>query len=309
MRPFRATTVFVFSLLCAGAASAEDARAVLDRAIAAHGGAARLERTKRGHLQATMEGRLGGVLCKVECEETFDLPDRYRRTIEGSGNGMPFSMEYAFIGKKGWIRQGILPARDTPALKQLTVAQHWQAILALLLSLCDKDVQLAPLPDETKGKRTLAGIRATTPQGVGDFYFDKSTGLLARTQKTIPNLMDAADVKGETVYEDYRDIQGIHYPMKWKVSAGETAALTITLSSIEFRDKIDESVFLKPQTPDAANPAEEPRSAPSSSDAEKSPVNWDRVLIVATLSMGVVVGALWFLVRASKRGKRETPPG
>jgi hypothetical protein len=304
--PYQSVFVCLF-LLAAARAPAEEAHALLNRAIEAHGGEARLERTKKGRLKARMEGRLGDAAYKAELEETFDLPGRYKQINDGSSNGMSFHMECAVTGKKGWVRQGTAPARDFVVLEPPPVARHWHAILAQLLLLRDKDFQLTSLPDETKDERTFAGIRAVSPQGVADYYFDKTTGLLARAKSPMPNLstlQDGQQTMGESLYGDYSDIQGVHYPRKFLINAGKAYSLTITLSSIEFLETIEASVFDKPQTP--AEPSRE--DGEDREKGEKTPVNWDRWLIVATVSAGVVVGAVWLIVRVSKREKRETSP-
>lgn len=277
-------------LLYAGAAAAEDARALLERAIEAHGGAARLERTKKGYLKGKVEASQGNVASKYELEETFDLPARYRRTFNGSDNDTPFHLDMAFTGKEGWVRKGDGPAHDGSVREQLTLVQHWHAILAMLLLLRGKDIDLTPLPDETKEGRAFAGLRAASRQGSSDVYFDKSTGLLARSKRVMPELLGGKEATVESFYDDYRDIQGIHYPMKIRTVAGDAFVTTVTLSVVEFRDQIDDSIFLNPQS------------------SEKTPVNWRKVLIVLALTSGGLLGTLWLIVRVSKRGKREAPP-
>lgn len=277
-------------LFFAGTAAAEDARALLERAIEAHGGASRLERTKKGYLKGKIEASLGKDTTQVELEETFDLPGRYRRTVSGSVNDAPFRLDYAFIGKEGWIREGDGPVRVVSAREQLPVAQHWHAILAMLLLLRGKDIDLTPLPDETRDGRTFAGLRAATRQGSSDAYFDKSTGFLARSKRAMPEPLGGQEAIWESFYEDYRDIQGIHYPMRIRSVASDASVTTVTLSVVEFRDKIDDSIFHNPQS------------------SEKSPVNWNKVLIGVAVASGAVLGTLWLIVRAAKRGKRETPP-
>ncbi|HTU92485.1 MAG TPA: hypothetical protein VMF69_20555 [Gemmataceae bacterium] len=324
MHSYLLTCVYAFLIfLVAGTTSAEEARAVLDRAIRAHGGADRLERTNKGHLKGRIEGSLWNFASKVVFEETFDLPERYWRSIDGNVNGEPYHLEYAVTGTTGWIRERTDPPRAISVPEQLRAAQHWHAILTLLLSLRDKDVRLASLPDKTKDGRTFAGIRTTTPHGSGEIYFDKSTGLLAQIQGAMPALPartergmpDAQGGRAASVnlYDDYRDIQGVHYPMKIKAVSGENTLAVVTFSSVEFLDKIDDSVFLKPQTPGAGGPAGEDVARATSSgspreDGEKTPLHWDKRLLIATVCTGVFIGALWFIVRASKRGKRETPP-
>jgi outer membrane lipoprotein-sorting protein len=300
MRSCFLTSVFVsLFLLLAGAASAEEPRALLDRALSAHGGAARLERTKKGHLKAKSEGNQSNVPFKVEIEEWFDLPSRYKEISDGSSNGAPYHVEKVVTEKESWIRGGTGPMHYLSP-REAAYRAALASLVSNLLLLRDKDIQLTSLPDKNQDGRTFAGIRAMNPQGSSDFYFDKSTGLLAQTQ-VMPNRIRGREEIEETFYEDYRDIQGIHYPMRFKTSSGKTYSATVTISSIEFSDKIDESVFLKPWLPAAESQA-------SSENVEKTSAPRDTMLIIATVGAGVVIGAVWFIVRACKRSKRETPP-
>lgn len=286
-------------LFLAKAASAEEPRALVDRAIAAHGGADRLERTKNGHLKAKSEGHQLDVTFKFEIEEWFDLPNRYKRIKVGSIKDKPFTREDGSTEKESWDREGTGPIRTSSVGQPMPVGHHWHAILVSLLLLREKDAQLRSLPDEMKDGRSLVGFHADSSQVKGDFFFDKSTGLLARTQQTRQNSLGGQEVIADTSYDNYRAIEGIQYPMRFKATAGKTYSATLALSSIEFGGKIDESVFKKPQIPEAESVRE---------NEVKTPAPRDRTLIFATVAAGVVVGAVWFIVRVSKRGKRETPP-
>src|SRR5262245_17406416 len=111
----------------ASCAQADEATAVLERAIQAHGGAARLERTKRGHIKAEMKGKLPGNVFQVTWEETFDLPNRYRWKIEGTKSGSSCDMELGFDGRKGWSRQGQFLPQDARGGEPLPLESSWHA--------------------------------------------------------------------------------------------------------------------------------------------------------------------------------------
>lgn len=297
-------------LLLAGAASAEDARAILDRAIQAHGGAARLERTKKGHFKGNCEGIKPDGPFRYEIEEWFDLPVRVKRVVDSiSSNGTSTHVEWLCMGKESWIREGTKRVQNASLpVSQSTEQQQWYAILAMLLLLREKDAQLTSLPEEKKDGSTLAGVHVVYSQLEGDYFFDKSTSLLRQSKTIRPREKTTVEFR----YDDYRDIQGIHYPMRINVTE-ETYSSTFTLSSIEFLDKIDSNVFAKLQTAAAEGTGEETgarkTSSPSTGErSDKTPEQRNQVLIVVTVVAGVIVGAVWFIVRASKRGKQEPPP-
>lgn len=304
-------TILVFSTppLCTNIAPAEDARALLDRAIKAHGGEERLQLTKKGHLKAKTEVNRLRLTSMFEIEEWFDLPSRFKRIVDTIANGVPIHQEEGFIGGKSWSREGTGPVLESPPL-----LPPWNDFLTELLLLRDKNAQLATLADDSKVGRPLAGLRAIYAQNKRDYFFDKSNGLLvARIGSTnrSPSSQFGPDEKIRTFLDDYRDIQGILYPMRWKVVT-DTYSSTITISSIEFVNKIDEKVFQRPRTPvaverETGSTARDTASHAAADDSEKSPQPKNWLLFVVTVGGGLIVGALWFIVRANKRGKRDAP--
>jgi hypothetical protein len=296
-------------LLLAGRAGAEEARAVLEKAIQAHGGADKLERTKRGRLKASVNGRLAGSVIQVTWEETFDLPGRFHWSAEGTAGGKAYSEEQAFDGTRGWSRQAKLPPQDIRVPKPEPLEWHWHAILAQLLLLSNKDTELKLLGEEMRDGRRLVAISARMPQAAADLYFDRTTGLLARRVSPLPNF-DAAKGKtveiGEFVYDDYKEVQGVQYPMHSKAT-GPRSSLDIKITSIEFLDKIDDDAFAKPVV--AAPPEAPSHPEPPAPPSEEPPARWDLRLVVATLAVGSFVGVVWLLVRGSRTRKEETGSG
>jgi hypothetical protein len=294
---------------------AADARIVVDKAIQAHGGEARLARTKTGRLKANVVRTTVGVeVFKARWEEIFDLPDRYRRVIEGIENGSGVRMELVVNGKIGWMRRDGGVLTDFPVPEPLPVEQHWHAMLAQLLLLRSKNARLTLLGDERRDGRSLVGVRVVSPDTEAVLHFDKITGLLARARRPLANFMPGREGVGETSYEDYRDINGIRYPMRINNSNGDADTIHIALSSIDFLDKIDQSVFAKPavavEDPAGGRAQGEASDRTDASDTPSvdSSARWDVRLIAATLGMGIFVAGVWLFVRVSKRRRQETHP-
>lgn len=306
MRSFVSKTCLVCAFfLTAGRAWTDEAAAVLKRAIEAHGGAARLERTKRGHLKAEWKGERRGLAFDLIREETFDLPARYRLRVKGTEGGTVSDMELAFDGRKVWNRQGQRPPRYEPWATQLPLEGHWHAILVLLLQLQNKDAELQFLGEEAKDGRRFIGIRAVSPRVTADLYFDKATGLLARTRQPRPDL--GKDLISETVFGDYREISGVQYPMHKEETVKNFYSLDIRIISLELIDQIDESVFAKPAEATPPEPPAPPDEPPDERPKDESPARWDMRFLVATLAVGSVVVVMWLIVRGSKGRKQETP--
>lgn len=288
-----------------GRACADEARTVLEKAIQAHGGADKLERTKRGRIKALVNGKSNGESFQWKWEETFDLPGRFHWTVEETAGGKTVIKEYLRDGTRGWGREGKNPFQKAHVPQAEPLEEHWHAIPAqLLLFSRSKDTELKFLGEEMKDGRRLAILSVRSPRTTADLYFDRATGLLARAVRPVPGL---AEVNiAENTYDDYKQIQGVQYPMHSKAT-NPKFSLDIKVASIEFLDKIDPGEFAKPVEADAPQTPSPPEQPDSSSD--ETPARWDMRLVVATLAVGAFVAVVWLLVRGSKTGKPETGSG
>jgi hypothetical protein len=280
----------------------------VEKAIRAHGGEARIARTKIGRLQAKADGTLFGVTpFRVNWEETFDLPRRYRQSIEGTRGGDRVQWAFAITGREGWVHQAPAAPKTIPVVPRLAVEGHWQTILPHLLLLRDKDVRLTLLGEKVQDLRTLAGIRAASDRWVADFYFDKSTGLLAQARRAMPNFTLGDEVIGDNSYADYREINGVQYPMRFKSNNGQNLSINLRITSLEFLEKIDDRVFAKPEVAEPPPAATSVEHARDTIRANEKPARWDILLAVAILCMGALSATLWLLSRIRKRKDEQMP--
>ncbi|MBV9124892.1 MAG: hypothetical protein JO112_16180, partial [Planctomycetes bacterium] len=117
----------------------EKPKAVLEQAIQAHGGNKNLARTLTGRLTAELKGTVSSdVEFTFQDEETFQLPRRYKRVLQGQFNGKPFRMTYAIEEGVGWIQQNDEDPREYRGQK-LPLEKYWNAILAQLPELLRDD--------------------------------------------------------------------------------------------------------------------------------------------------------------------------
>lgn len=279
---------------------ADEARTLVEKAIRAHGGEARLARTTIGRLHATGDGMLSGVQpFRITWDETFDLPHGYRLDIDidRTNGNEPVKWSFAVRGQEAWLRRGSNVPQPYPSFNALPAEGHWHSILLHLLRLRDKGVRLTLLGEEVQDIRSLVGVRAVSRGGTADFYFDKTTGLLARARRPMPHFNPGTELIGENTYEDYRAIDGIQYPMRFKSHSGQKLSIKLQITSLEFLDKIDDREFAKPE---AGNTAEAERTEPA-------PARWDIRLAVAILCMAAVSGSIWLIIRIRKRREERMP--
>ncbi|HXP23271.1 MAG TPA: hypothetical protein VN807_03990 [Candidatus Sulfotelmatobacter sp.] len=94
---------------------------------------------------------------------------------------------------------------------------------------------------------------------VSYFYFDADTYLILKWEGA-RKLADH-DVAWESIFHDFRDVEGVKYPFLIESDApGTDQTQRITAEKIEVNIPIDDSHFLKPQLPAPPAPAGAPKS-------------------------------------------------
>src|SRR5437879_5745793 len=106
--------------LAVGPAAADDAKAVIEKAIKAHGGEEKLTKFKATKVKAKGTLQLMGVDIEFTAEASAMFPDRYREEIKMDIMGNMLSIVQVFDGKKGWVSsQGMTMEVNGAQLDQL----------------------------------------------------------------------------------------------------------------------------------------------------------------------------------------------
>jgi zinc protease len=221
-------------------------RKVLDEALAAKGGAARLAGVKSFILAAKGTLAAQGQSVDVEVTRTIALPERMR--IDLLLNAGKVKIAYAFDGTGGWQHTpagvGDIPADQVPAL----LRQRWLDPELILLRHRDKGAQVRALPDETVEGVVykLVNVTSADRRHTATFYIDAKTKLVGR--------LAYPEQGGVTVdtFSDYRAVSGIQVAHKRTSqnlasdakTQGEAANLTVT--KVEINPKLDAAVFARP---------------------------------------------------------------
>jgi hypothetical protein len=221
-------------------------RAILKAAIEAYGGKEKLGWTLTGVLQARLRASVDvefDVL--ASCDETFELPRRYKRVIKAQRNGEKRSMEYAVTEGNGWIRQDGGEVHEFHG-QYLPLNRSWNAMLAILPSLLEDDFQLKPGGEEKADGRELVGVKVSGEGTEYTLFFDRKSGLLAKSKRLMEHPLLGGEVNGEVLFGDYKEVSGIQYPMRITACGNGKKLFEVEVMRIEFRKKIDDRVFDKP---------------------------------------------------------------
>lgn len=240
--------VCVIALLAAAvpARGADDVkvRAIIEKAIKAHGGADMLKKYKANI--AKNKGIYYGMGDGIDFTSThwLQLPDRMRTDVEADN----FIFSQAINGDKGWRQFGD-SAED---LDKEAIAEQKEDLnarrIAHLSNLLDKEYKLSALADAKVGDRPAVGVRVER-KGFRDvsLYFDKENGRLLKSERRAKNLMmGGEEFTEETLYQDYRKVDAVLIAHQIIVNHDGKKIVESKVKEIKLYEKLDDKDFAKP---------------------------------------------------------------
>lgn len=223
------------------------ARALVDAAITAKGGRAKLEALKAFRMQATGTTTIGPQSVPVDIERLFVVPDKLR--IDATLGGR-VKVTVAVSGPKGWQ----LAPDQTGQTMQLTEVggpdmasvdfERWREPELILLRAAAPTAQLSTGPDETIAGRPQSVVKLRAPYGNVDvsIYLDKVTKLITKMAYR-EGTQDETDE-----FADYRDVDGIKVAYS-RHSTGGGRETKLELKAVDLAAKWDAQAFDKPSAP------------------------------------------------------------
>jgi hypothetical protein len=225
-----AASILAASFLAASSSRAqaagegEDAqvRAIIDKAIQAHGGADKLSQFKAVSAKWAGKHRIEnehyGDAVRVV---TYEMPaDKIRFDFEVENpKGNNFAFSRVVSGKKGWQGSG----RRTRDLNEAEVTQivdelyaHWLASVVPLqdvMLLKEKGFEFSVFGNVPVGGKDAVGVRVLC-QGRPDvlLFFDKATGLVIKSERRAKDPVTNREYTAESSYRDHKAFQGVMWP-------------------------------------------------------------------------------------------------
>jgi hypothetical protein len=223
------------------------ARAILDKAIQAHGGEANLGKIKAMYLKGTgVIHAAGGV--KFSGEWYVMGTTHSKLTVDADVNGMNIRIIKVMNGDKGW--QKLANAATAPlnagdlAEEKATIYAHY---LTTLLPLKEKGITLSSLGELNVGDQTLVGLRASRDKHADvSLYFDKKTNLVTKVETSIKD-QGGRDIVQEAVYGDYKAVDGVQCAHKIEFKRDGKPYVEGDFSEVRLHaQKLDLSIFDMP---------------------------------------------------------------
>jgi len=231
------------------AAADAEGRRILEKALAAKGGAARLAAVKSmllvGNAKARVKQPGGGAEQKLEAKvrRLYVAPNRMRRDTELEG-GKAVTV-IVLDGNSAWASQvqggqtqtTELPPQFVEALRE----ELWRDQEFILLRYKEKGTQVAALPEKEIDGAPHYAVRVTRVDGNVSvtLYLDKKTLLLRRMTYSAEGNMATED------FRDYRTVDGIKVAHERRI-ADAASSFEVKVEKAQFNLNVDEKVFAKP---------------------------------------------------------------
>ena len=222
----------------------KEARAVLDKAIQAHGGDANLSKIKALYFKGSGTAHIGGDF-KFTGEWYVMGNTHSKVTIDVEVNGMNIRIVKVLSGDKGWQKVGdgaATPLNDVDLAEEKAVV--YGKHLTTLVPLNDKGVKLASLGEIKAGEQTLVGMRVTRDKHRDvSLYFDKKTHLLSKVEMSVKD--GGQEFLQEVLYSDYKAVDGVQLAQRVEFKRDGKSFVEADFTEVRpYTQKLDDSIFI-----------------------------------------------------------------
>jgi hypothetical protein len=240
-----AVAVLLGVALSARADNAADAKALVDKATKAHGGADNIGKVKAAIM--TAKGKyygMGDQGVDFTLRVAFQAPDKQRLIVEGQG----FKVTQVFNKDKGWIAlNDNVIEYDKDALEEAKESVHATSITQLNPAVL-KDAKLETIGEVKVNDKPALGVRVES-KGYRPvtLYFDKETNLLVKSERRAKDVQaGGSEFNEETYYREWKEVNGVKRAHKIQINRDDKKYVESETTEFKVVDKLDDAEFAKP---------------------------------------------------------------
>jgi outer membrane lipoprotein-sorting protein len=215
----------------------DDAKALLNKAIAAKGGLAKLQGIKTVKAEGTMSVATAGKPATFKYVQYVQYPDRFRTDGEMPGG----QLTQVFADGKFWIRDANgakeLDAQSSEPVRAIAARD----MVRLLVRAAAGELAVRSVDTDTEDP-LVAAIEISGP-GVSPV-----TLIVNRDNGLIEQMRYVTALEGRCVetYSDYRNVSGIQVPFHTVQRRGPMSPVERDVRTIHFNVPLDAALFVKP---------------------------------------------------------------
>ncbi len=226
-------------------AADDDVRAIISKAIKAHGGEEKL--TKYQASQIKGKGKADTPVGEIEFrnEVSTMMPDKVKDVSEFEVMGNKVRVVSLIVGNKVTVEangQAVpLPDKAKDAIKETGYQMRVGKMVPLLK---DKDFELSSLGEIKVNGKPAVGVQVKS-KGHKDvnLYFDKESGLLTKVEKQSVDAMSGNEFTEERIISEYQRVDGVAVPKKLTVNKDGKKSLELEIEEAKLLEKLDDSEF------------------------------------------------------------------
>ncbi len=221
-------------------------KAVVDRAVKAMGGEARLAKFKAA--TGKEQGKIASPEATYTSEVSIQMPTQFRFDMELDIGGNKVKQLMVFGKDKGWVKVAEMTV-DMPKDLYTAFQDYFYAmrLASQPLLLKDRGVKLAPLGEIKVNDQPAVGVQVSR-KGHRDVnvYFDKKTGLPIKAETTARDVVGEMEISHEFFFSGFKKFDGVtaHTKMVWKKDG--KAYLEREISEFKPEEQLDKTLFEKP---------------------------------------------------------------
>ncbi len=237
-------------LALAGSARAQDdeCRAIIARAMKAHGGEAKLAALKATQMKTKGTLSAQGQDLEFTAEFFIQQPNRYKIVADLRVDNQNVQVTEVFNGAKGWAHvMGKTMDLDADTIKMGKDEVYLEKVTNLT-ALKDKAFKLSPLGEVKVGEHQAVGVLVTRKdQRDVSLYFDKKTHLLVKAECRIFDQFTKQEVNQEKLYSDFKElVPGLRLPGRILINHEGKRFIDMTVTELRGVEQHDDSIFARP---------------------------------------------------------------
>jgi hypothetical protein len=227
------------------APTAVDAKAILERAVTAHGGKDQLVRARADQVKVKGTLVLENQQIPFVAETWVELPSRFKNVLELTNPKGTTRLVQIIVKDRVTVTLDGRPHKTSPAaLSEMRETLHLNNAIRLIPLLAEPENYKCDYTGEvaTDG-RTLQGIKVSARDRRDlRLFFDKESGLLVRTEQQLED-GNGKEYRQETFYLDFRDLGGYKRPVKMAAYRDGKKVMDAELVEVKYHDKFEDAIF------------------------------------------------------------------
>lgn len=232
-----------------GVANADDAKAVIEKAIKALGGEDKLAQFKAGRWKGQGLLTLKGQNFPLTLETVYHLPNKYKSAMHLEVQGKKIEVIQVLEGDKGWIRgEGKTLDLEGELLKAFKEEFYSANVEMLVPLLREKGYTLSKLKEiKVNGKPTVGVKVAAKDHKDIELYFDRDSVLPVKTVRPTIDAETLKEATAEVIFSGFKEFDGIKGPTKMVVNQDGKKLMEVEITEFKKLDKVDPNEFARPK--------------------------------------------------------------